>query len=193
LQNVQSNEPMRPMSLLPSRQGVPIKINRFGLEPLPYQLKPIPQRFALGVSHHFHPDQTLNRRYGDLREETTVYPSPESTESTANQKVMPTEQYLATLGSIEESSTDPITEQNVKDYKEYEISDELSEEDDSSPTPVYISSRTTEREDIPSRSTTIKPSYLHRPDFASQLNNMYYNKPEVFQQMMDQFEEEDKV
>lgn len=194
LQMLPVGQPMRPFSS--SRFGVPIKMNRFGLEPLPYPLKQMPSRFPTPDSPHSNLDlnMNLNRRFGDLNEDTTVYSNLEITESpvfSANQEENSTEEYFPTVVSIKESKSkgniNNFMNQNVTNthQKKYQISDQLSEET-TSPMPVYTTS-STDANNISPQSTSFKPLYLHKEEFASQLNNMYYNRPEVFEPMMNQF------
>jgi hypothetical protein len=104
-----------------------------------------------------------------------------------------TEGYFSTLGSIKESNNNAINGQNVSDSNKnkYQTSDELSQEniDNFTPMPVYIASSTNADNVIPTENTSLKPLFLNRAEYAAQLNDMYYNKPEVFQPMMDQFKE----
>lgn len=187
--------PFRPMQpLLPSRHAVPIKINRFGLEPLPYQLIRIPSKFPVINSQnlHFDHNSNLNRRYGDLKnEESTIHSSIDSPKTMAKHEETLTEGYFSTLGSIKESNNNGINGQNVTDSNKnkYQTYDQLSQEniENFTPNPVYISSTTSAHNVIPTENTSLKPLYLNRAEYAAQLNDMYYNRSDVFQSMMDQF------
>jgi hypothetical protein len=187
-------QPMQPLP--PSQHTVPIKINRFGLEPLPYPLKHIPSRFPIINSQnlYFDHNSNLNRRYGDLKnEESTIHSSIESSGTITKHEETLTEGYFSTLGSIKENNINATNGQNVTDSNKniYQTSDQLSEQniDNFSPMPPYITSSTTAHNVIPTESTSMKPFFLNRAEYAAQLNDMYYNKPEVFQPMMDQFKD----
>lgn len=214
LQPLTVNQPMQPYI------GVPIKMNRFGLEPLPYPLKRIPSKYPAFDSSHFNSHQNLNinRRFGDIKEDSSIHSSIKSTKNSVNQEFNPTEEYFSSFESKKENRDNSIVKQNIQNsyQTEEEISDINTKE--SSPIPVYIpstpsSTTSSTTVSIPSTivstfvlstdksdgitseatgsTTKYKPSFLHREDFASQLNNMYYNKPDIFQPMMNQFNTKD--
>ncbi|CAG2164658.1 unnamed protein product [Oppiella nova] len=176
-----------PLSL--AQLGVPIKTNRFGLDPLHYPFKLTPSKF-----HAIHPQNSLsnlqlNRRIGELLESSTRRLVMNETQDVVNKEVNNTlDDKPSTDNSMHNISlkTDGKEIENSRNDSKLEIEEMMT----TSPTPVYKSVSTTDStEEVIASTITPKPIYLHNQEFAQMLNNMYYNNPmEMFAPMMDRFD-----
>ncbi|CAG2102197.1 unnamed protein product [Medioppia subpectinata] len=170
-----------PLSL--TQLGVPIKTNRFGLDPLHYPFKPTNANFhAIRPQNH----QSFNRRIGEIIESTTRRLVMNETQDVVN-KDRNAANGKPTNGSTNKTHLNIDSKlQTHRNGSELEMKDV----DNFSPMPVYKSESIIDKTDGEVVSmTTPKGTYLHSEDFAKMLNNMYYQKPvKTFAPMMHRFD-----
>ena len=183
-----TDKPVDPLTL--TELGIPIKVDRFGLEPLPYPMKTSNSKFQILPLRN---PNSLLRRFGELPQTTTEidYTTGTAIENlTTNQYRTATEK--STVQSTQASNDmiegktfrEEVREEN-NEYSDSE-SDIIEESDVFSPTPIYRPTSPAAPDKVVDINTTPKSTFLHNEEFAKALNNMYYENPEeMFEPMME--------
>ncbi|XP_054153486.1 uncharacterized protein LOC128952166 [Oppia nitens] len=182
LLSTESTRPLpvrQPESLLLPQLGVPVKSNRFGLEPLIRPIESTDQDFHSLQPHKSVSSIQFHKRVGDIIESSAQSPS---TTQSSNAKDIINKDLIEKFWTPD-NTNNPFdikfidTEDMINKTTDDSTESETQAMDTVSPMPVFKSSN---NDNINEMTKSIKPlitSDVDSDQFVDMLNKLYYNKP----------------